>query len=793
MTLAAGWATALGAVPLGAVYESWGWLWYTWAAIGAVVAAHLLARSLRLPAWLVPVVGLLGLLEYLVIVFAGDRAFLGLLPGPGALRALHEGLQAGFLDVRELAAPVPVSAGLALLTAAPVGLVAIVVDIVAVVLRRPAAAGLALLALYAVPSAVAFSGVSWPLFVIGASGYLVLLMVEGRERLLRWGRPIGPAGTPDDAGEEAPLPLTGQRIGAAALAAAVIMPLFVPGLTTNALSKLGRTGVGDGTGTGAGSLSPFVALKGQLDRPEPRELFRVTVNPEAGDLWYLRLKVLERFVPGGWTDTGSRDEEGLRTLLSMPYGQVRGRPAAERGYTAQVTVTEEYRDDALPTFYAPLKVDSLGGEWEYNWRKGVLLTGSQQRGGFTYQIEGAEPRPTREELVSAGQLSEDDEVMRILGRAPASIPDLVRQRVEEITAGKSTPYERALALNDYFTDRTHGFTYSTQTKTGDSGNALLDFLLKKQGYCEQYAAAMAVMLRVARIPSRVVIGYTHRTRSTEGVWSVQTSDAHAWVEAYFGSDVGWVPFDPTPLQDGRSIDLGYAPHGLPPPTAVPTMNGSTGSNSPGVTRTGPFDPNDIQNRGGGSTSQPGVFTPRVAVGSLLVLALLGLVLAPGAARILVRRRRLRDAGDGDPAVAARTAWDEVLASSEDYGIPVPDTETPRRTASRLSRELDLDGPATAGLRLTALAEERARYAPVAGVEGDLPTAVRAVRRGMRAMLSRRTRLHSALLPLSTLRAARMTATERARRASTSVNRLTDALRHALIPRRLATRRGRPDS
>src|SRR5215475_8035451 len=102
MTLAAGWATALGAVPLAAVYESWGWLWYTWAAVAAVVTAHLLARSLRLPFWLVPAAGLAGLLEYLVVVFAGDRAVLGLLPTPEALQALRDGVQSGFVDVREL-------------------------------------------------------------------------------------------------------------------------------------------------------------------------------------------------------------------------------------------------------------------------------------------------------------------------------------------------------------------------------------------------------------------------------------------------------------------------------------------------------------------------------------------------------------------------------------------------------------------------------------------------------------------------------------------------------------------
>ena len=45
----------------------------------------------------------------------------------------------------------------------------------------------------AVPTAVALDGVPWVLFAIGACGYLLMLLVEGRDRLLRWGRPVGAA------------------------------------------------------------------------------------------------------------------------------------------------------------------------------------------------------------------------------------------------------------------------------------------------------------------------------------------------------------------------------------------------------------------------------------------------------------------------------------------------------------------------------------------------------------------------------------------------------------------------
>ena len=68
-------------------------------------------------------------------------------------------------------------------------------------------------------------------------------------------------------------------------------------------------------------------------------------------------------------------------------------------------------------------------------------------------------------------------------------------------------------------------------RTGDSGSALVDFLKNKQGFCQQYAAAMGVMLRVAGIPSRVVLGYEHSPCHPDGNFTVTTTDAHSWVEA----------------------------------------------------------------------------------------------------------------------------------------------------------------------------------------------------------------------------------------------------------------------
>ena len=167
----------------------------------------------------------------------------------------------------------------------------------------------------------------------------------------------------------------------------------------------------------------------------------------------------------------------------------------------------------------------------------------------------------------------------------------------------------------------------------------------------------------------------------------------------------------------------------------------------------------------------------------IVLVVVLLLLVPAFVRVSVRRRRLRAAGGADAEAAARAAWDEVVGTAADYGVPVRASETPRGLARRLGHELDLDDDASRGLRLVALAEERARYAAHAGVAGDLPAAVRAVRHGLSGEAGRRRRWRATLLPPSTVRAARAGSNARAETASTTINRLGESLRRPVTPRR----------
>jgi protein-glutamine gamma-glutamyltransferase len=115
---------------------------------------------------------------------------------------------------------------------------------------------------------------------------------------------------------------------------------------------------------------------------------------------------------------------------------------------------------------------------------------------------------------------------------------------EQITASESSNYDKAVAMERYL--RTH-FGYTLQLGRSAQRDPLAYFLFdRKQGHCEYFASAMAVMLRTLRIPSRVVNGFrTGEFNDVTSQYLVRASNAHSWVEAYFPGH-GWISFDPTP-------------------------------------------------------------------------------------------------------------------------------------------------------------------------------------------------------------------------------------------------------
>ncbi len=78
----------------------------------------------------------------------------------------------------------------------------------------------------------------------------------------------------------------------------------------------------------------------------------------------------------------------------------------------------------------------------------------------------------------------------------------------------------------------------------------------RQGFCEHYASAFAVMMRAAGIPSRVVLGYQGGEINPMGEYMiVRQADAHAWNEVWLPRR-GWYRIDPTAAVAPERIEAG---------------------------------------------------------------------------------------------------------------------------------------------------------------------------------------------------------------------------------------------
>jgi transglutaminase-like putative cysteine protease len=120
-------------------------------------------------------------------------------------------------------------------------------------------------------------------------------------------------------------------------------------------------------------------------------------------------------------------------------------------------------------------------------------------------------------------------------------------------SGDGEPLERALRIQNHLRK---DFRYALEGPSRPVRDPLSDFLfVRKEGYCEYFASAMAVMLRGQGIPARVATGFqSGYFNDVSGLYVVRASDAHAWVEAWIAGR-GWVTFDPTPVGKPKIASL----------------------------------------------------------------------------------------------------------------------------------------------------------------------------------------------------------------------------------------------
>ena len=164
----------------------------------------------------------------------------------------------------------------------------------------------------------------------------------------------------------------------------------------------------------------------------------------------------------------------------------------------------------------------------------------------SYKAESYIPRVTVEEL-RAASTDYPEPILERYTKLPSSVPERVRQRAQEITADKTSAYDKAKAIEAYLRAN---YPYDLEVPAPPPDRDVADYFLfdLKKGYCDYYATSMVVLARASGIPARFVSGYSSGAYDAANAeYVVRELNAHSWAEVYF-PEIGWVEFEPTASQ-----------------------------------------------------------------------------------------------------------------------------------------------------------------------------------------------------------------------------------------------------
>ncbi len=690
LSVAGGFATAAAGVSLMSVTGPDSWIPPALLGIVVVIAVGRLLERIHAPVLLVPFGQLVAGLWWLMVVTAGHNAFLGVIPTPTALGDLRDVLSSGLDGVSQYAAPTPADAGINALCIAGIVIVALLVDLWATQLRLAPLAGVPLVAIYTVAAAVVPGGAPWIAFVALAVGYLALLVADGRVRVALWGRHVT-SSRRSTGSETSTLIRSGERVGAAAVSFALMVPLIIPALSDGLLQRNGF-----GRGSGGATITtdnPMVDLMRDLTRGRDREVMFFTTEVASPD--YIKVATLDEFDGERWQASKRQVPESQRVSEGLP---------APPGLSASVDTEpvdyrfeiDDYETSWLPLPYPASEID-IDGDWRYDAATLDVVAREGDTSGVSYDVTSLRVSPTAEQLRD----STPEQSTQRLVLVPDELPQEISETARLWTQGAASDFERASMLQERFRE---DFEYSLDRDPGNSADALIDFLNDQSGYCEQFAATMAIMARSLDIPARVAIGFLpDDSAATDGRWVLSTQDAHAWPELYFNR-VGWVRFEPTP-----SLRTGQAPAWTIRETSAGTPNIPTpAEQQPGaIPQESAQDPLDEQAiEGGADTGARDIPWGWIITGAAALVSLT----IPAVSGVLSRRARWRRA-KGDPAAEAEAAWQDLRETTRDVGLPWDPAATPRNAAQRLRQDAVLSEEQGDLVGHVATLTERARYAP----------------------------------------------------------------------------------
>jgi len=318
-------------------------------------------------------------------------------------------------------------------------------------------------------------------------------------------------------------------------------------------------------------------------RRDKEEVMRVQlegVEPPRPSSLYIRGATLPHYQDGVWR----RHEPGVEETLNQMGGTyienfpVWGVRDVEDARALATRYCSRWRKRAkLKVWLKPLLVEGASDQFIYvvsepMWLlfkgrcvpktiyvspSGTLIWGSPQNQMAYYEVECALLERTERLLMCRSpRFFHATDYLQLPPESPGFPLSKIRELAETIClkARANTPYQMACAIERWLS-RNLRYTYSP-SRRDKFLDPTYEFLFRtREGHCELFASAMALMLRCVGVACRVVTGFRGGVyNSVGGFFVVRRENAHAWVEVLLDDDedphnfnaVRWVTFDPTP-------------------------------------------------------------------------------------------------------------------------------------------------------------------------------------------------------------------------------------------------------
>ncbi|WP_262424661.1 DUF3488 and transglutaminase-like domain-containing protein [Brachybacterium sp. Z12] len=553
-------AMLCAAAPVSQLLAGSSWLTVTFTAaapviLGGVVLRHLLRRPMLVP------VAQAGLIVVLVLVVETAQGLIRWSEGPIAvIRAQGEIFTAAVNELASGMAPLTLGAHGIVMVVSVIALVALLLAVMYLDLGWHTPTGLLLIGAMFIPALQQPAGGPWWTIaapVLAGVAILATRTVHPDPRYIRGDRrpQAGPAAHP------------GRTLAATALCVALIagltpllgsaLPQLAPARIALNIDVLRRWQDPNAPALGPVMIDDDVSVRRSLLEQEDTEVLRYTTTAEEPS--YLRLRTLNTF--DGETYRGNVEGEALALGLAA-FSDARDDSVPVHGSAGDFIDTDveitNLAGDRLPVPDNVRSVDAADGVLDESLvlqpSNGEVALGQGPTAllGQRYTIESEQRTATAEQLravdpavfqqpFEAGYTSQDE------------VPEIATELAATVaaSAGAENGFDTAVAYQDYFRN---SFAYSLTVNTGPGEDPLDSFLTDRIGYCEQFAAAFALMMTSQGYPSRVVIGFTPASQQDGDQWSVSAKNAHAWPEVWFGPEHGWVRFEPTPAAAANGVD-----------------------------------------------------------------------------------------------------------------------------------------------------------------------------------------------------------------------------------------------